>query len=108
MDKKEENEVKVPFLNPFAYRTKTIFKGENGNTTTIIDYTIKNEAMRQKLKWLANGYSERLHRITELLQIPGNLEIDHQEADEILCEQLIDIGMHELVNKYRKIKKYYA
>jgi hypothetical protein len=38
----------------------------------------------------------------------GDIEYNHIEADEILCDLLKDLGYQDLVNKFRKLKKWYA
>ena len=38
----------------------------------------------------------------------GDIEADHEKADEILCDLLEDLGYQNLVNKFRALKKWYA
>jgi hypothetical protein len=38
----------------------------------------------------------------------GDIEINHSEADDILCDLLNDLGYTELVNEFKKLEKWYA
>lgn len=38
----------------------------------------------------------------------GDCEIDHCEADDILCDRLETLGEKELVALFKKIDKWYA
>lgn len=38
----------------------------------------------------------------------GDTEIQHQMADEILCEVLLSLGCDHIVNEWRKVHKWYA
>lgn len=38
----------------------------------------------------------------------GDIEQNHQEADKILCDFLIEIGYSDIVKEYNKIEKWYA
>lgn len=38
----------------------------------------------------------------------GNTEENHQNADDILCEVLRQLGFDELVAEFNKITKYYS
>jgi len=35
-------------------------------------------------------------------------EINHIEADKILCDLLISLGCEDVVRAWKKVKKYYA
>jgi hypothetical protein len=37
-----------------------------------------------------------------------DIEINHSEADDILCDLLNDLGYTELVNEFKKLEKWYA
>jgi hypothetical protein len=37
-----------------------------------------------------------------------DIEINHCEADDILCDLLNDLGYTELVNEFKKLEKWYA
>ena len=38
----------------------------------------------------------------------GDTEIQHQMADEILCEVLLSLGCDHIVNEWRKVHKWYS
>jgi hypothetical protein len=38
----------------------------------------------------------------------ADTELDHKEADKILCEVLIALGQQEIVDLFNKINKWYA
>jgi hypothetical protein len=38
----------------------------------------------------------------------SDIESNHIEADEILCDLLEDLGYQNLVNEFKKLKKWYA
>jgi hypothetical protein len=38
----------------------------------------------------------------------GDIEANHCEADDILCDLLNDLGYTELVNEFKKLEKWYA
>ena len=40
--------------------------------------------------------------------LSGDIEINHSEADDILCDLLEELGYTELVTEFKKLKKYYA
>jgi hypothetical protein len=42
------------------------------------------------------------------LQTGGDIEIEHAEADEILCRLLKTLGFDEVVDEWWKIDKWYA
>ena len=42
------------------------------------------------------------------LQKNGDPEIDHAEADNILCEIIAQLGYPEIVKEYDKIEKWYS
>ena len=53
------------------------------------------------------GIQAYIDRIKEL-QGSGDTEYQHRDADDILCEVLYQIGLHELVREYKKVDKWYA
>lgn len=40
--------------------------------------------------------------------LAGDVEVDHMEADKILCELLIELGHADVVKAYKRIWKWYA
>ena len=38
----------------------------------------------------------------------GDTEIDHGNADDLLCSLLTELGFGDVVNEYGKIDKWYA
>jgi hypothetical protein len=38
----------------------------------------------------------------------GDTEIAHGDADDLLCDLLIELGYYDVVNEYNKIDKWYA
>ena len=38
----------------------------------------------------------------------GDIESNHAEADEILCNLLEELGYKKLVDEFRKLEKWYA
>lgn len=38
----------------------------------------------------------------------SDLEADHSEADDILCELLLELNLLEIVQAFRRIRKWYA
>lgn len=53
----------------------------------------------------------KLNAIKELKLLQcdsGDIELEHIEADKILCKLLIDLGFSEVVEEYEKIDKWYA
>jgi hypothetical protein len=43
-----------------------------------------------------------------LAENPGDTEIQHMEADEILTQILVKLGHSDVVEDYEKIRKWYA
>lgn len=43
-----------------------------------------------------------------LKKIHGDTEVNHIEADDLLCNLLVDLGYQEVVDAYDKIDKWYA
>jgi hypothetical protein len=50
---------------------------------------------------------QALRRLQELSQ-NDDPEADHSEADRILCDLLIALGMQDVVDAWRAIEKWYA
>ena len=50
---------------------------------------------------------DALARLKELVDHPDT-ELAHEEADCILCEMLHTLGHTDLVEEWKKIKKWYA
>lgn len=42
------------------------------------------------------------------LQESGDIEVAHIEADDILCEVLLQLGYKELVDAFNDLAKWYA
>jgi len=42
------------------------------------------------------------------LQESKNLEVSHQEADDILCALLSALGLSDVVDEYEKLEKWYT
>jgi hypothetical protein len=38
----------------------------------------------------------------------GDIEINHSNADDLLCDLLNDLGYTELVTEFKKLEKWYA
>jgi len=47
---------------------------------------------------------ESLH----LLNTAGNAEVGHEDADEILCNVLIELGYSDIVRAYEEVEKWYS
>lgn len=52
-------------------------------------------------------YDTALKRMKEL-QVQGDPEAAHSEADNILCELLIELGYAEIIEEWKKVAKWYA
>lgn len=50
---------------------------------------------------------EIIYRL-KALQSGTDVECSHCEADDILCELLIDIGYSDVVEEYNEVDKWYA
>ncbi len=55
---------------------------------------------------LREEYREKLQKIIEDAQ--GDVERQHAEADNLLCDLLTEMGFGSLVDDYRDIKKWFA
>lgn len=42
------------------------------------------------------------------LQKPGDTEISHSMADDVLCELLVKLGCSDVVEEWKKVEKWYA
>jgi hypothetical protein len=42
------------------------------------------------------------------LQVGGDIEAGHGEADDILCRLLISLGYQDVVDEWNKVEKWYA
>lgn len=49
---------------------------------------------------------QKLRALAELNH--GDVEANHCNADDILCQLLADFGYHEIVEAYEAIDKWYA
>jgi len=38
----------------------------------------------------------------------GDIEINHYNADDVLCELLESLGYNEIVTEFKKLEKWYA
>jgi hypothetical protein len=58
----------------------------------------------------SNNDSKKEEYIVKIkeLQGDGDIEINHQQADKLLCELLIKLGHKDVVDEYNKIDKWYA
>ena len=54
----------------------------------------------------ATPYYIRMVNLVE--KSKADLERAHGEADEILCEVLMELGYQKLVDKYREVRKWYS
>lgn len=56
-----------------------------------------------------NATENRIQRMRELVnEIHDDKEQEHEEADELLCEALLEYGEVELVELFRQVGKIYA
>lgn len=53
---------------------------------------------------------EKQDYIDKMIALQGNDDIAsiHGEADDILCQFLIDLGHNDLVEEYNKVDKWYS
>lgn len=51
---------------------------------------------------------EKIINDMKSLQVSGDLEYSHYEADKLLTLTLRLLGLHEIVVEYEKIDKWYA
>jgi hypothetical protein len=51
---------------------------------------------------------EIIKELNELAVYGGDIEMNHREADKILCNLLIDLGYQDVVDAFDKINKHYA
>ena len=51
-----------------------------------------------------------LEQKQKLVNLQGNTDSEaaHYEADQILLEVLLDLGLNDIVEEYEKINKWYA
>lgn len=42
------------------------------------------------------------------LQTGGDVEAEHSNADEVLCQLLNSLGYQDVVNEWNKVDKWYA
>ncbi len=54
--------------------------------------------------------NEALDRLDKIVGRSGgeDTELDHAEADDLLCEVLDSLGYAELVSRFRAMEKWYA
>jgi hypothetical protein len=50
---------------------------------------------------------EAIQRLTDL-NVGGDLEAEHYEADKVLCELLTSLGYGDVVQVWEQIDKWYA
>ena len=55
-----------------------------------------------------NKKDSPLERMAKIIKEEKSIDMDHVNADEILCEVLEEMGQSELVQEYRKLEKYYS
>ena len=48
-----------------------------------------------------------IKRLTELTNIP-DVEMTHEEADQVLCDLLAKLGYQSVVQAFDEVEKYYA
>lgn len=54
-------------------------------------------------------FIDQIERMKELVkQSKKDAEGPHSDADDILCDVLIELGQVELVEEYNKVHKWYA
>ncbi len=58
----------------------------------------------EKNEWLSEHYLALLNNNCT----SSDIESNHIEAYEILCDLLEDLGYQDLVNEFKKLKKWYA
>lgn len=51
---------------------------------------------------------QAIDRLRQIQNPDGDTEIQHQMADEVLCEMLRNLGCHHLVREWEKVPKWYA
>lgn len=49
-------------------------------------------------------YSERMKDVNKR----ADIEVEHVQADDLLCELLVKLGYHKTVEEFKKIEKWYA
>lgn len=84
--------------------------GLMGDTAELATYG-KPVAQRSPVTQTADEIDEELTRATEALtQLADHRDIEaaHAEADDTLCQVLRLVGMHDLVEAYDRVPKWYA
>ena len=51
---------------------------------------------------------EALISLESIINNQDDVEDDHREADQVLCELLSELGYDDVVNLYQQIEKWYA
>jgi len=51
---------------------------------------------------------EVIKKLKKLQKDYGDIEINHQEADKLLCDFLIQLGHEKIVKEWCKVEKWYA
>lgn len=51
--------------------------------------------------------TETIKKLKELQQ-SGDTECAHSDADDLICELLLELGYEEVVTEYHKIDKWFA
>lgn len=51
---------------------------------------------------------EKVVEKLKLIQLDDDREAAHSDADDVLCNLLIDLGFIDVVYEYNKVEKWYA
>jgi hypothetical protein len=51
---------------------------------------------------------EIIKELNELSMYSGDTEMNHECADDVLCNLLIDLGYQDVVDAYNEIDKWYS
>lgn len=57
---------------------------------------------------LPDERAERFISRLKLLQQSGDVEVAHLEADQALCELLLELNFGDVVDEWHKVTKWYA
>lgn len=54
------------------------------------------------------SHEEVIVSLKDILAYGQDPEVDHETADDILCEFLSELGYDDVVNLYQQVHKWYA
>ena len=54
------------------------------------------------------SHEEAIISLKDILAYGHDPETDHEEADNILCEFLSELGYDDVVNLFQQVQKWYA